>query len=213
MIKLIQGNESHLFPDYIDQMYRLRARQFNDRLGWQVEVKNGRERDRFDDLNPLYVLSIDHDDCVNGTLRLLQTTGPTMLSDIFPQLLPEGQIVRSPLIWESTRFCVDTEKAKDKSESGLNTVTGELLSTLLEIGLYAGLTHIITVIDIRMERILLRAKCPVERLADPVKIGKVASLAILMECSEKTVQRINITNGISGSCINPEDAKRLGMAA
>ena len=213
MIKLIQASEAHLFPELIGEMYRLRARQFNDRLGWRVEVKNGKERDQFDNLNPLYVISVDENGNVIGTLRLLQTTGPHMLSDVFPQLLPDNQMVRSPLIWESTRFCVDTQKVKDKPVKGLNTVTGELLSALLEIGLYAGLTHIVTVIDVRMERILLRAACPVERLGSPVKIGKVPSLAILMECSEATVNRVHIKNNIANSCIKLEDARRLGMAA
>lgn len=213
MITLIQGHESHLFPETIDQMHRLRARQFNDRLGWTVNVQNGREIDEFDELDPLYAVYIDNDGCVIGTFRLLQTTGPHMLSEVFPQLLSQGQTIRSPLVWESTRFCVDTVKATEKSISGLNKVTGMLLSSLLEIGTYAGLTHIVTVIDVRMERILLRARCPVERLAEPVKIGKVGSLAILMECNEKNIQRIHDANGIEGPCINIEDAKRLGMAA
>lgn len=213
MIKLIQANEAHLFPNLINEMYHLRARQFNDRLGWQVEVKDGKERDEFDELNPLYVLAIAKDGSVVGTLRLLQTTGPHMLSDVFTQLLPENQLIRSPLVWESTRFCVDTEKECEVANSGLNFVTGELLSTLLEVGLYAGLTHIVTVIDVRMERILLRAKCPVERLGAPVRIGSVPSLAILMECSEKTVKRVQSHNGITRSCIDIEDARRLGLAA
>lgn len=213
MIKLIQANEAHLFPELINEMYCLRARQFNDRLGWQVEVNDGMERDEFDDLNPLYVISVAENGSVVGTLRLLQTTGPHMLSDVFTELLPEQQLIRSPLVWESTRFCVDTEKEIEVASSGLNIVTGELLSTLLEVGLYAGLTHIVTVIDVRMERILLRAKCPVERLGDPVKIGRVPSLAILMECSEKTVNRVKQFNGITDSCIDIEDARRLGLAA
>lgn len=213
MIKLIQASEAALFATLIDDMHRLRARQFNDRLGWLVEVANGRERDRFDDLDPLYVLAIDAAGEVVGSLRLLQTTGPHMLSDVFTQLLPDGQAIRSPLVWESTRFCVDTQRIDETHGNGLSRVTGELLSALLEIGLYAGLTHIVTVIDVRMERILKRAKCPVERLGEPVRIGEVPSLAILMECSEEWVERVHDANGIAGSVINQEDAARLGMAA
>ena len=29
-----------------------------------------------------------------------------MLSDVFPQLLPDNQMVHSPLIWENTHFCM-----------------------------------------------------------------------------------------------------------
>ena len=213
MIRLIQASEAHLFPELIDQMFQLRARQFNDRLGWKVEVKDGHERDGFDDLNPLYAVSIDNAGKVVGTFRLLQTTGPTMLADVFSELLPDGLTVRSPIVWESTRFCVDTEMASEKAASGLNLVTGELLGTLLEIGVSAGLSHIVTVIDVRMERILRRSKCPIERLAPPKRIGDVPSLAILMECSDETVAQVHETNGIPGPCIITEDASRLGLAA
>lgn len=213
MIKIIQGHEADQFPKLIDEMFLLRARQFNDRLGWKVNVLKGRERDEFDDLDPLYILSIDDDGEVAGTFRLLQTTGPHMLTDVFPELLPSGQFIRSPLVWESTRFCVDTEKAKANSRRGLNSITGELLSALLEVGLHAGLTHIVTVIDVRMERILLRAKCPVERLADPVKIGEVASLAILMETSEETVARVQAANEIHNTMIAEQVAEHVGFAA
>jgi len=214
MIKLIPAHESNKYPKIIDDMFCLRARQFDERLGWKVKVnQNGHEVDEFDELEPLYVVSLGPDESVLGTFRLLQTTGPHMLLDVFPELMPDGQFIRSPLIWESTRFCVDTEKVKDLSSRGLNSITGELLTALLEIGLYAGLTHIVTVIDVRMERVLLRAKCPVERLGEPVKIGKVNTIAILMECSEETVAQVYEGNEISQTCISTEDLNYLGYAA
>ena len=42
----------------------------------------------FDDANPLYLVSVDPDtEEYWGSLRLLPTTGPNMLRDVFPQLL------------------------------------------------------------------------------------------------------------------------------
>lgn len=203
MMLLIPAHNADKYPELIDQMFRLRARVFSNRLGWSVEVRNGRERDKYDDLEPLYALALSDDGDVIGTFRLLQTTGPHMLADVFHELMPDGVPVRSPLIWESTRFCVDTERAKARGESGLADVTSILLSSLLEVGLHAGLTHILTVIDVRMERILRRAGCPIDRLSDPKRIGDVPSLAILMECTEDSVARVHRTNGIERNCIEP----------
>lgn len=215
MMVLIQGSQAQAHCDLIDQMHRLRAKAFFDRLGWEVVVENGRERDKYDDLNPLYALSLDAARRVVGTFRLLQTTGPTMLGEVFTTCLPPGLVIRSPIIWESTRFCVDTELAKERGEHGLAEVTAELLSSLLEIGLYAGLSHIVTVIDTRMERVLRRAGAPIERLADPVRIGEgdVPTLAILMECSEETIGNLHRRNGITGGFITPETILRLSQAA
>ena len=39
-------------------MFRMRAEVFSDRLSWDVTVQNGREIDRFDAEDPLYLLSL-----------------------------------------------------------------------------------------------------------------------------------------------------------
>lgn len=212
MMKLIQGNDAAAHPDLIDQMYQLRARVFSDRLGWDVKVKDGWEKDRFDDLNPLYALSLDDQGKVVGSFRLLQTTGPTMLADVFSACLPEGVDIRSPIIWESTRFCVDKDLAKKYGPRFSNQVTAELLSSILEIGQYAGLSHVVTVIDVRMERILLRANCPVDRLKEPVDIGGVPTLAILMECSENWISSVQNKGKISEACISHAEFSQLYAA-
>jgi acyl homoserine lactone synthase len=213
MLLLVRGHEARSRPDLMTQMFELRARVFSGRLGWAVEVHDGQERDRFDDLDPLYALSLTDDDKVVGTFRILRTTGPHMLSEVFRDLLPGGAALRSPTIWESTRFCVDTRLARTKSGNGLSHVTGKLLASLLEIGVYAGLTHIITVVDLRMERVLRRAACPIDRLAPPRTIGGIPTVAILMECTESSVQRVRAANKIETTCVSPERVAQLARAA
>lgn len=108
MLKLIEGSCASFFPREIDSMFRNRAEAFSDRLGWEVVVKDGYERDRFDDANPLYLVSVDPDtEAYWGSLRLLPTTGPNMLRDVFAQLL-DGDFIESATIWESSRICATT---------------------------------------------------------------------------------------------------------
>lgn len=213
MLLLIQGREVNNHPDLMNQMFQLRARIFSGRLGWAVEVHDGQERDRFDDLDPLYALLVTDDNKVAGTFRILQTTGPHMLSEVFRELVPDGMTVRSPIVWESTRFCVDAGLARSTAENGLSRVTGELLASLLEIGLYAGLSHIITVVDLRMERILRRAACPADRLGPPKMIGAIPTVAVLMECTQASVQRVQLTNRIRKTCVDPMQVARFAGAA
>lgn len=40
----------------LENMLRLRARFFYDRMGWDVRVENGMERDGYDELDPHYLL-------------------------------------------------------------------------------------------------------------------------------------------------------------
>ena len=210
MMKLIQGSSEANFPELFDQMYRLRARVFADRLGWNVSVAGGQERDQFDDCNPLYGLALSDDGkIVLGCFRLLQTTGPTMLGSVFKELLPDGLTIRSPVVWESTRFCVDTERAELLGDHGLNGLTGKLLAAVYETGMLAGLTHVVTVIDVRMERVMRRAGCPMERLGPPRKIGKVDTVATLVPTTEEAVQQIHERNGITTPCVVPDQLAAL----
>ncbi len=88
MLKIIEGSSGFMFPAEMDAMFRNRAQIFSERLGWKVSVKDGYERDTFDDENPLYLVSVDPlTDQYRGSVRLLPTTGPNMLRDVFPFLL------------------------------------------------------------------------------------------------------------------------------
>lgn len=202
MLKLIQGSHAAAYPHLFDQMFQLRARVFGERLGWDVNVVDGKERDQFDDYDPLYGLALSEDGAnVLGCFRLLQTTGPTMLGSVFKELLPDGLSIRSPIIWESTRFCVDTERAEMLGEHGLNSLTGTLLSSVYETGMLAGLSHVVTVIDVRMERVMRRAGCPMERIGPPKRIGKVDTVATLVPTTPSAVAEIHARNGITAPCV------------
>jgi acyl homoserine lactone synthase len=52
MIVVLEQHNAHQYRHLIDEMFRLRARVFRDRLNWDVEVTDGKERDRYDDEQP-----------------------------------------------------------------------------------------------------------------------------------------------------------------
>lgn len=93
-------------------MFQDRAFNFGERLKWSVGIDDrGWERDQYDDLNPLYVIASKGSRHV-GSLRVLSTTGPTMINDHFSHLL-NGTQLYSALIWECTRFCVSDDAARE----------------------------------------------------------------------------------------------------
>jgi N-acyl-L-homoserine lactone synthetase len=97
MILTAYESERDTQSDVFHQMYELRARQFAERRGWRVVVEDGLEKDRFDDMNPLYICVITDDRRLLASLRLLPTTGPHMLSDVFPEVMGDAGIIRHPL--------------------------------------------------------------------------------------------------------------------
>jgi acyl homoserine lactone synthase len=183
MLKLIEGSKASLFPQETDAMFRNRAEIFSKRLGWDVIVKDGYERDRFDDLDPLYLVSVDPaTEKYWGSLRLLPTSGPNMLRDVFPQLLEEGEVVESATIWESSRICaVAAPGQPERSKNGVGYVLSELIEGIGEVALIAGLTQIVSVFDARILRVLKAVGCEPEIIGRPQRIGGVMAYAALFE--------------------------------
>lgn len=148
MLRYIYADDLKDFPKLAETMFRDRGQQFKQRLGWEVTVDdNGYEKDCYDDLNPLYIIWERPDGAHGGSLRLLPTTGPTMLNDHFRDL-SDGVKIESPLIWECTRFCLAPGAAANTSSV--------LMLGVLEVGLNAYLTHIAGVFDARMIRVYAR---------------------------------------------------------
>jgi acyl homoserine lactone synthase len=125
-------------------MFRDRADQFRTRLGWEVQVDAaGEERDAYDAMNPLYVIWEQADGSHGGSMRFLPTTGPVMVNDHFAHLL-SGPL-RSPLIWECTRFCL-ARRADAHVAAALMLGGGEIMRGF-------DIRHFVGVFDARMVRI------------------------------------------------------------
>ncbi|WP_035697089.1 acyl-homoserine-lactone synthase, partial [Bradyrhizobium liaoningense] len=62
----IDANEHGGLGSLVDEMHQLRARMFADRLGCQVRIEYGRERDEYDALDPTYLLALTNHGGVAG---------------------------------------------------------------------------------------------------------------------------------------------------
>ncbi|EJB07200.1 N-acyl-L-homoserine lactone synthetase [Rhizobium leguminosarum bv. trifolii WSM597] len=133
-----------------DDMFRARAAVFRDRLGWQVDVRDQCERDRYDETeDPVYLVTQQPSGTLTGSLRLLPTTGATMLKSEFRDFFDHPIDVDSPTCWECTRFCVHPP-AQDADQNSLRTVATELLSGLCDLALDTGIESIVGVYDAAM---------------------------------------------------------------
>lgn len=187
MIFTVESVDQGNYVELIDEMFRMRAEVFSGRLGWDVRVENGREIDRFDAEDPLYLLSLDEQSGqLRGAVRLLPTTGPNMLRDVFSALM-RGGAVESPLIWESSRFAVNPRifETKHRAEANhtVNRTTVELLCGMVETAQLAGIEHIVSVFDARMARIFRSIDCRFEQLGTPARIGKTMTYTGLFDMS------------------------------
>lgn len=214
MIIVVDGLNRHMFSEVLDEMFELRARVFGGRLGWDVKIEDGKEIDEFDHLDPAYVIGLDDGGNVVAAVRALQTTGPHMLSDVFSAILCGEAPLRSATMWESTRFCVDTQRlTRGKEKNSVSYATCELMIGSLEYAKNAGIQDIITVIDPVMDRVLKRSNCaPYDYVGETVPMGKVSALAALLDCTDERISGLREFAGIHEN-VFMDDEEALALFA
>ena len=188
MISIVTKDDAEGHVGHLHQMHRIRKTVFKDRLGWDVTVSGELEFDEFDALEPSYLLSMDRYGTVNGCVRLLPTTGPNMLRDIFPSFVTEGAVPRSERVWEASRFAANGNSTA--AEAGLSQTTYDLLIGVLEFGLSNGISTIACVVDVRMERILRRVGWQLERLGPVHRIGNTIAMAGQLNVSAQILREL-----------------------
>jgi N-acyl-L-homoserine lactone synthetase len=190
MIVVLEQHNAHQHRHLLDEMFRLRARIFRDRLHWDVEVTDGKERDRYDDEQPVYIIhSDDGARQVKGSLRLLPTTGATLLADIFSDTLPDAVNLSAPSIWECTRFCLDDGLFDRGREDEMLFASAALIEAVGDVALRAGVEAIVGNFDEPMLRLYRRVGCEVEVLGSTYRYGRPVYLG-LHPISEPIVRRV-----------------------
>lgn len=181
----------------LNSIFRLRHRVFKERLDWEVPSRDGMERDHFDDQAPIYLAYHGTSSEVIGCVRLLPTTGPNMIRDVFPELSEEA-IPAETRVWEVSRFGIDATDAADLGAGNINTITYALVAGIHEVGLDYGITHMVAVMDVRIERILRRAGCVMRRMGKPRRIGNCLALAVEFQVSPTALEDIRRNGGLDG---------------
>ncbi|HRK65526.1 MAG TPA: acyl-homoserine-lactone synthase, partial [Terricaulis sp.] len=105
MIHIVTAENRRQFHHALTEMHRQRKAVFIDELNWRLEESAGLEIDAYDSAEAIYLIEADAPRApISASTRLLATTRPHLLSDVFPQLCAERPPC-GPHVWEATRFC------------------------------------------------------------------------------------------------------------
>ncbi|MBY0430606.1 MAG: autoinducer synthase [Rhodospirillales bacterium] len=184
IVRLIHPGNRSYNEDPLKSYFRLRRDTFVGRLSWALETaKDGMERDQFDTPAATYLtISNPAGDVIAGA-RFLRTDHPNLLADVFPFLCKNAP-PRSPRIWEVTRLVIDNRKDR---LAGCDNVSGLLFCGLLEFGLLMGASHLVSVSDTRIERILRLAGWTADRLGEVHSLGKINAVAKIQPLSRQVL--------------------------
>ncbi|WP_175773517.1 acyl-homoserine-lactone synthase [Paraburkholderia phenazinium] len=107
MPSIIAGRLDDLPSDIHHRLGTFRHKVFVQRLHWEIpgvpHDATG-EWDEFDAGSTVHLVALSADDAVCGCARLMPTTGPYLLRNVFPELAGPGCLPSSPSIWEMSRF-------------------------------------------------------------------------------------------------------------
>jgi len=201
------GSSWQLSAQVLRLMHAFRHEVFVKRLKWALLLPNGEERDQYDMPEARYVVASDGADRVTACARLLPTTSPYMLPELFPQLLGGASAPTDPSIWELSRFATSVSETCEGRVLSLSKPTLEFLEVIFGFARQHDIARLIFVTSIQIERLLLRAGVPVHRITVPALVEGRLSVALFIEIT-KEKSSISSTGHVA-----VDDVKRSNLAA
>lgn len=167
---IISGIKNSLPEGMYSELSIYRHEVFVEMLGWELNAPTGYEQDQFDRSDTIYVVARGNDDRIVGCARLLPTTKPYLLGEVFPELLNGLSPPNSPDIWELSRFAaVD---ARNSTNTGRvqypSSGTLCLLRSAIQTAASLGAKRLISVSPIGMERLLRNSGFSSHRAGPPM---------------------------------------------
>jgi acyl homoserine lactone synthase len=191
-MQTISGNASEFSAELENAIAQYRHKIFIERLGWHLPVENGVERDQFDRPDTIYVIARDSNGGICGCARLLPTTSPYLLGEVFPDLLPALPAPCSSDIWELSRFAAAPTDTSPEAASNATANTRSLLAAAVVSAAEHGAKRLITVSPLGIERLLNRMGVHAHRAGHPSFVDGKSIFACWIEIDEQTMIALDL---------------------
>jgi acyl homoserine lactone synthase len=182
-MRVISGAVAGLPEGYYGRVAHYRHRVFVEQLGWRLEARDGAEADQFDRADTVYVMVEDEAGNIAGCARLLQTTRPYLLAEVFPQLLNGLAPPSDPTVWELSRFAAMDFNARAATPLAQfsSSATAQLMRAAVACAAGHGAQRLITVSPVGIERLIRRLGLQAHRAGPPMIIDGHAIFACWIE--------------------------------
>lgn len=168
------------------QSHQLRHEAFVARLAYDVPSHDGIEWDQFDTPRAAYIVVEQNGRCA-AVCRLVPTTAPYMLEEVFPQLLPYAA-PKTADIWEASRITVDAALPGAARDAALKA----LIVGVQRYGIDHGIRHFLGLMPVAIfRRTLIRHGVRVRILTESAQaIDGIPTAAGEIIVDPATVERL-----------------------
>lgn len=184
---------AHLYGEAWISHHRLRHHIFVARQQWDVPTFGGLEYDQFDTPAATYLLWLDDDGQARGVARLIPTTRPYMIQQLWPDLLDHPP-PRHPTVWEATRFGCDHALPAAQRRR----VIAELICACQEFAVAHGIRSYLGVMPLAIfQRVIAQHGCPVSLGAQCRTMGKHRIAAAYISASVSVLKAVRRYAGLT----------------
>ncbi|MDN7183362.1 GNAT family N-acetyltransferase [Caballeronia sp. SEWSISQ10-4 2] len=163
---------------------------FVKQLGWKLQTRDSCERDQYDRDDTMYVVARDHLGAICGCARLLPTTAPYLLQEIFPTLLSADMPPPvSTEVWELSRFAVSSSHGR---EASYRWAVQPLLTAAVQCAMTLGAHRIIGVTFLSMERLFRRIGVHAHRAGHSVLVDGKQVVACWIDLDHQTLAALDL---------------------
>jgi acyl homoserine lactone synthase len=197
VLYIVNPDNREVFREDLDAYFRLRKRVLIDQKGWDLKSENGKEMDQFDHDQAHYLIyKSAGKDTVSAGVRLTPTLAQNLTLDIFSHMIDSRQgFLASPKVWESSRFVAETLETTSQINL-IKEATFMLFIGMIEYGLRHNFHSILTMTEVRLERIGRMYQWYLKRLGGVEKVGNTYAVTGLLEVSEAMREKMRKNSNI-----------------
>jgi acyl-homoserine lactone synthase len=204
-IHIVTHDNSHLYKDQMEDTFRIRYAIYVKGRGWKaLDRPDKREIDQFDTEQARYLVVLEGSRVIGG-MRMVPTTAPTLMSDLFPQLCIRP-LIRRPDVFELSRIFVIPEKRGEKARPHIEDI---LLCGIMEYGLEEGIAQFTIVLETWWLPRLQDRGWRVTPLGLPEDIDSMSTIAVAVEVADDSVAQLRQDRGITGTLLVRQGLERL----
>ena len=202
-VHVVRSPANHAYAATLDEMFHQRHKVFVRILGWDLpdaDHEKQHEADRFDGPETVYLLVMRGGDLL-GASRMVPTTGPHLMRDVFPGLC-SGGAPAGPDIWEWSRGHVKP----DEPHQVRSRVLDHIFLSGYEFALAAGIGSLTAQINAAEFPRWLKRGLVVEMLGPPLRLDVGGEIAALRhKVTPATLARVREQTGIFRAVLTGPD--------
>jgi acyl-homoserine lactone synthase len=193
-VHVICRDNKHLYSEILENYFRLRHQIYVVERKWAaLDRPDQREIDQFDTEETVYLLGLEGGSIIAG-MRLVPTTAPTLLSELFPRLSLNGPI-RRPDVYELSRIFVVSRRRGEHAGPRAEAV---IQAAAMEYGLSIGLSGFTIVLESWWLPRLLDQGWVARPLGLPIDIDSMSTIAVIVDVNEQAWTEICTRRSVPG---------------